>query len=121
MGISIREVPPTISTRTVDATVRLHDGETIILGGLVEDRDVITDRKVPILGDIPLLGRLFRSRVRDRRRSELVIYLTPHVFYGNGDDAARWRAIADRQELSDPDAAGLAPARDEVVPESDDQ
>lgn len=90
---------PTISTRIVESTVRLRDGETIVLGGLVEDRDVVTDRKIPILGDIPLLGRLFRTRVRDRERSELVIYLTPTVFYGDGRDASRWRGVVDRQNL----------------------
>lgn len=105
-------VPPTISTRTVESTVRLRDGETIILGGLIEDREFIDDRKVPILGDIPLLGRLFRSTVRERRRSELVIYLTPYVFYGDGRDEARWRAIADRQGLTDPEGAGLLPNDD---------
>ena len=105
-------VPPTISTRVIESTVRLRDGETIILGGLIEERDVVNDSKVPILGDIPLLGRLFRSRTRSRRRSELVIYLTPHVFYGDGRDAERWRALSDRLDLTDPDEAGLVPRED---------
>ncbi|MEL6614868.1 MAG: hypothetical protein AAFQ43_03970 [Bacteroidota bacterium] len=95
------QVPPTISTRRIESTVRLRDGETIILGGLVEDRDVIDDRKVPILGSIPLLGRLFRSRVRSRRRSELVIYLTPRVFYGGEDEGDRWRRLARELDVTD--------------------
>lgn len=95
------EVPPTISTRRIESTVRLQDGETIILGGLIEDRDVVDDRKVPILGSIPLLGRLFRSRVRSRRRSELVIYLTPRVFYGGEDEAARWQRLARELDVTD--------------------
>ncbi|MEO1632575.1 MAG: secretin N-terminal domain-containing protein, partial [Bacteroidota bacterium] len=92
-------IPPTISTQEIEARVRLRDGETIILGGLISDEDVVTDFKIPILGDIPLLGRLFRSRSRSKRESELVIYITPHVFYGDGRDDARWRALADSSDL----------------------
>lgn len=92
-------VPPTISTQEIEARVRLRDGETIILGGLISDEDVVTDFKIPILGDIPLLGRLFRSRSRSKRASELVIYITPHVFYGDERDNARWRALADSSGL----------------------
>ena len=110
-------VPPTISTRSVESTVRLRDGETIILGGLVEDREFVDDRRVPILGRIPLLGRLFRSTVREVRRSELVIYLTPYVFYGDGRDGARWQSVVDRQGLRDADEAGLVPGDGE--PEGD--
>ena len=110
-------VPPTVSTRVVESTVRLRDGETIILGGLVEDREVLDDRGVPILGRIPLLGRLFRSTVREIRRSELVIYLTPYVFYGDGRDQARWQSIVDRQGLRDADEAGLVPAQEGPDPD----
>ncbi|MEL6705287.1 MAG: secretin N-terminal domain-containing protein [Bacteroidota bacterium] len=92
-------VPPTISTQEIEARVRLRDGETIILGGLISDEDVVSDFKIPILGDIPILGRLFRSRSRSKRESELVIYITPHVFYGDGRDDAQWRALADSSGL----------------------
>ncbi len=95
------DVPPTISSRVFESNVRLRDGETIILGGLISDEEVIDDNKIPILGDIPVLGWLFRSRVRSTRRSELVIYLTPHVFYGDGRDQDRWRALSEELELHD--------------------
>lgn len=95
------EVPPTISSRVIESNVRLRDGETIILGGLISEEDVIEDRKVPLLGDIPILGWLFRSRVRSKQKSELVIYLTPHVFYGDERDDERWRRVAERLELRD--------------------
>lgn len=99
--------PPTISTREITSTVRLRDGETIILGGLIEERDIINDNKVPILGDIPILGRLFRSRSRSKRRSELVIYLTPHVFYGDSRDDEKWRNLVERLGLENAVEAGL--------------
>ena len=112
VGEFVNGVPPTISTRVVESTVRLRDGETIILGGLVEDRTIVNDRRVPFLGRIPLLGRLFRSTVREVRRSELVIYLTPYVFYGDGRDGARWQSVVDRQGLTDTEEAGLTPQAD---------
>lgn len=87
-------VPPTINTRVLESTVRLRDGETIILGGLIQDSEVTVHNKVPILGDIPLLGRLFRNRSRETIKSELVIFITPHVFYGDEFEADKWRELS---------------------------
>jgi len=70
---------PDISVRNVSTTVRLNDGETIILGGLIRSEDKSTIEKVPILGDIPLLGWLFRSKIAAKSSSELAIYITPHI------------------------------------------
>jgi len=94
-------VPPTINSRVMDSIVRLRDGETIILGGLIQDRKVATLNKVPFFGQIPLLGRLFRSRSHDIQKSELVLYLTPHVFYGE-DEAERWMDLREKLDLTDP-------------------
>ncbi|MCB1049821.1 MAG: hypothetical protein H6510_16715 [Acidobacteria bacterium] len=80
-------VPPPISTRRLQSTVRLRDGETIILGGLIEESLRRTDRGVPGLSRIPLLGHLFKNFNRDFTNAELVIYLTPHVYYGNEGSA----------------------------------
>jgi len=91
------EVPPTINRRVLDSTVRLNDGETIILGGLIQDTESVTLNKIPILGDIPLLGRLFSNRSTNTSQSELIIFITPHVFYGDGTDALRWQLL--REEL----------------------
>jgi type IV pilus assembly protein PilQ len=94
------DVPPTINSRILDSTVRLKDGETIILGGLIQETNVDNINKVPILGSIPLLGRLFRNKRTSTVKSELVVFVTPYVFYGDGDDAYRWRQIRDDMELS---------------------
>jgi len=77
------EVPPTINHRIVDTTVRLRDGETIILGGLVQETENEQERRFPLLWRIPLLGKLFVSKVQSTTTSELMIYLTPHVYYGD--------------------------------------
>lgn len=93
-------VPPTINSRVLDSTVRLQDGETIILGGLIQDSENKTFNKIPILGDIPLLGKLFSNRSTDKIKSELVIFLTPYVFYGDGNDANRWDQLKEELDVN---------------------
>ena len=70
---------PVIKKREISATVGVKDRETIILGGLVRKSNSETATKIPILGDIPLLGWLFSSRSESEVRDELVILLTPYV------------------------------------------
>jgi len=59
--------------------VRLRDGQTLILTGIIQDQDRTDTSKVPILGDIPLLGRLFRREAKTRQRQEVVVIVTPHI------------------------------------------
>jgi type IV pilus assembly protein PilQ len=77
---SNKEGYPDVSTRSVNTTIRLSDGETIIIGGLIRAEDNKTTSKVPLLGDIPWLGKLFQTETSQKGSSELVIYLTPHIF-----------------------------------------
>jgi type II secretory pathway component GspD/PulD (secretin) len=64
---------PQTSSREADTTVRLKAGDTFVIGGLQRDEDITELRKVPVLGDIPLLGQLFRARNRNHKQSEIVI------------------------------------------------
>lgn len=73
--------PPTIDHRILDSTVRLRDGETIILGGLIQDTELRDYNEFPLLSHIPLLGRLFKSYSNNTSTAELMIYLTPHLYY----------------------------------------
>ncbi|CAN5489737.1 general secretion pathway protein GspD [soil metagenome] len=98
VGTLSSEIPPTINRRVLDSTVRLNDGETIILGGLIQDSESISLNKIPLLGDIPLIGRLFSNRRTSTSKSELIIFITPHVFYGDGTDAIRWQMLRDELE-----------------------
>jgi type IV pilus assembly protein PilQ len=91
-------VPPTINTRVIESTVRLRDGETIILGGLIQESKRVQVNKLPILGQIPLLGRLFRNRSHNTRKSELVIFITPHVFQGGEAEQAKWDNLQERYD-----------------------
>jgi type II secretion system protein D len=70
---------PIITRRTADTTVTVHDGQTIVIGGLISDRFERRNRKVPFFGDLPLVGFLFRANTEDTAKTELLIVLTPHV------------------------------------------
>jgi type II secretory pathway component GspD/PulD (secretin) len=70
---------PQISVREVQTTLTVRDGETIVIGGLLEERDILTITKIPGLGDLPILGRLFRTERRETKRTELVITVTPRI------------------------------------------
>ncbi|MBI3947343.1 MAG: hypothetical protein HY321_15575 [Armatimonadetes bacterium] len=72
------EVPNT-SERSVETVVRLRDGETLAIGGLIRDEDVDVVQKVWGLGDLPVLGQLFRSRNKKRTSSEVLIFITPTI------------------------------------------
>jgi type II secretion system protein D len=70
---------PIITRRTADTTVTVHDGQTIVIGGLISDRFERRDRKVPFFGDLPFVGPLFRANTEETAKTELLIVLTPHV------------------------------------------
>ncbi len=70
---------PIIATRKASTQVKVGNGKTIIIGGLMRDSDVQTISKVPILGSIPILGALFRSKINKKEKTELVIFITPRI------------------------------------------
>ena len=70
----------TLSVRKLDTgSIRVQNGETLILTGVLQDSDTVTTSKVPILGDIPILGSFFRSSATQKRKSELIILVTPKI------------------------------------------
>jgi general secretion pathway protein D len=68
-----------IGTRMVSTSLRLHDGQTQILGGLISDSDRNTASKVPGIGQLPILGRLFSNNNGDRTKTEIVLSITPRI------------------------------------------
>lgn len=77
------DIPPNIQSRALNSTVRLRDGETIVLGGLIQEVENASISRVPILGRIPLLGALFTSKSSTKIKNELIIYVTPHLSYSD--------------------------------------
>ncbi|HNT97221.1 MAG TPA: type IV pilus secretin PilQ [Elusimicrobiales bacterium] len=73
---------PGIDMRSADTNVIVRDGETIVIGGLISDTQAESVFKVPLLGDIPLLGYLFRKKSVTRDRRELLIFVTPRILEG---------------------------------------
>lgn len=78
---------PVISTREAETSVLVRDGQTIVIGGLIDETTEGVESGVPLLKDIPLLGYLFKSRSTRRVRTELAIFLTPHVITTDEDAA----------------------------------
>ncbi len=70
---------PIIGSRKVNATLRVRDGETIVLAGLLSDFTTETVQKIPGIGDIPVLGGIFRNRSAQHQRDEIVFLITPHI------------------------------------------
>ena len=70
---------PEISTRDTQTTVHLWNDETLVIGGLIQESETRTTTKVPLLGDLPVLGRIFRNDNVQGQRNELIIVVTPHI------------------------------------------
>ncbi|HEY4639861.1 MAG TPA: secretin N-terminal domain-containing protein, partial [Thermoanaerobaculia bacterium] len=73
------DAPPSFNTRTIEATIRLKDGETNFLAGLIQDTQLTSSNKTPFLGDIPILGRLFTKDHNLHHRTDLMLTMTPHI------------------------------------------
>ncbi|MEH2009623.1 AMIN domain-containing protein [Nostoc sp.] len=90
--------------------IRLRDGQTLILSGIIQDQDRTTISKIPILGDLPLIGALFRSTNRSNQRNEVIVLLTPQIMddsqnssYGyNYNPSPEVRQILERRGLKLP-------------------
>lgn len=97
-----RQLGPTTARRTVKTVVVAKDGQTVVIGGLIQERTLESVQKVPILGDIPVLGWLFRSTEVKTIKTNLLIFLTPYVITSPADFRRILdRKLAERQEFVD--------------------
>jgi general secretion pathway protein D len=76
---AIRATTPVTRKRTAETTVRVKDGQTVVIAGLMEDRDTKNQSKVPGLGDVPLLGKLFQNNFRESSKTNLMVFITPRI------------------------------------------
>ncbi|GKS75376.1 type II secretion system secretin GspD [Acidovorax sp. SUPP950] len=97
---------PTTSKRSIESTVLVNDGSVIVLGGLLEDRYALGQDKVPLMGDLPLVGGLFRNENRSRRKTNLMVFLRPLVIRDAATSDAvmtdRYEAIRALQQTTQP-------------------
>jgi len=73
---------PVVETSEAETTVTIKDGATIVIGGLIKEEKIDAIKKVPLLGDIPILGVMFRNDDETTKKTELVIFLTPKIVSG---------------------------------------
>lgn len=97
---------PTTLKRAINTTVTIKDAETMVIGGMIGDSTQLGTYKVPLLGDIPLLGWLFKSRSSSREKTNLYVFITPRVV----------RNSADADRLTEEKNAHMEKLRDDLLP-----
>lgn len=88
---------PVIDIRQASSIVRVRDGATIVMGGLVQDSATTSSRKIPLLGDIPLLGKAFTSKSDSSERTELIFFVTPRIVH----DLATEKSVEPKSQSKD--------------------
>ena len=73
---------PRIQTRESDTQIMVKDGDTVVIGGLIKDKEVKTVSKVPLLGDLPILGIPFKKKSTSKVKTDLMVFITPHIVTG---------------------------------------
>lgn len=109
---------PVISTREAATHLFVHDGQTVVIGGLIENQETRNRSGIPLLKDIPLLGYLFGTTRNESLRNELFVFLTPHVLQ-NDADAERLRegvkgGVDQLEDVLNGEVGPLIPPREEL-------
>ena len=91
---------PTTLKRTAKTTVVVKDKETVVIGGMIDDSTSVTTDQVPCLGDIPFLGWLFKTMSKGRDKSNLFIFITPHIVRNQAEAAAIYQTEVGRHRQS---------------------
>lgn len=114
VGEQVGNVPPPRVTRTLKTTVNVPDGDTMVIGGVITDNNALTRRATPWLGDLPVIGALFRRDADSQERRTLYFFVTPHILQDKDfadlaaySDSIKVRAAdvigSDRLRIIDPD------------------
>ena len=90
---------PILDVREADVIVRAEEGQVVVIGGLIDERQTDDERKVPLLGDLPGIGRLFRQTIKKRDKTELIVLLRPTVLVGKRADEISARDLARLKKL----------------------
>jgi general secretion pathway protein D len=103
---------PSTAKRSIESTIVVDDGQIIVLGGLIEDQHSTDKSKVPLLGDIPYLGALFRSETRKSRKTNLMVFLRPVVMR---DQATSNSVSIDRYDYIRGEQQGVQPTPNAIL------
>ena len=105
-GLNTAQFGIATTTRSADSSVIVKNGQTLVIGGLVQDREEVLHNKTPLLGDIPLIGNLFRFKRNQNRKLNLMILLTPRIVDTESDmkqllmDYQRRKTLLHRRDLN---------------------
>jgi general secretion pathway protein D len=100
LGEDHPELGPAWTTRSIETRVLVRDQQTIVLGGLMQQREIVGTTKVPLLGDIPLLGYLFKYTTKSKRKMNLLVMLTPYIIKDHLElEAIRARKQREHEEF----------------------
>ncbi|MYB26979.1 MAG: type II secretion system protein GspD [Candidatus Dadabacteria bacterium] len=105
-GLNTAQFGIATTTRSADSSVIVKNGQTLVIGGLVQDREEVLHNKTPLLGDIPLIGNLFRFKRNQNRKLNLMILLTPRIVETESDmkqllmDYQRRKTLLHRRDLN---------------------
>lgn len=100
LGSQSAELGPTWTERKLKTQVVVHDQQSVVIGGLIQEKDIYNTTKVPLLGDIPILGYLFKYSTKSKRKTNLLILLTPYIIKDQLDlQSIRERKVREREEF----------------------
>jgi len=85
--LNANDVGPTTTIRSANTTITVKDGQTVVIGGLISDSLTSNTSQVPFLGDIPVIGQLFKKTSNEKNKINLLIFLTPHIIKNEADAA----------------------------------
>ncbi len=101
--LNANDVGPTTTVRSASTTITVKDGQTVVIGGLISDSITADSNKVPFIGDVPVIGNLFKKTDHHKTKTNLLIFLTPHIIKNEVDAAQvstterdHFRAMMDR-------------------------
>lgn len=112
---------PIINTREVQTTVTVRNGETVVIGGLIQTFNDNRNTSVPLFGDLPGVGWLFRTREKNNRRTELLVVLTPRIIPGGPGGVAEARRVTGKEMFTHTGAASKMIERSDVTGLSTEQ
>lgn len=105
------DLGPTTNKRSASTTIVAKSGHTIVIGGLIKDNIISVDRKVPLLGDIPIIGWLFHFKSSRIEKTNLMVFLTPHIILND-------EKLEELRQKKSKTISGLIPEGEDEIPET---
>lgn len=119
IGFDEKLLAPRVAKRQADTTVEVRDGQTIVIGGIISKQKSVTIQGVPILRKIPIIGPLFEDKKKEESRSELLVFLTPHIILDDAQVDALTEGQSKRMTINPLDDEEMRPLDLPPAPKQD--